>query len=55
MTRRPTTAANPARLVRCSAGCGTLSWLAGALPVAGDTGFLCATCDPSGPITEARP
>lgn len=43
------TAADPrfkgaARLVRCSAGCGLLVWLAGALPVAGDATFVCETC-----------
>lgn len=35
---------NQARLVRCSAGCGTLVWLKGALPVAADAEFVCATC-----------
>ena len=39
-----TRAANQARLVRCSAGCGTLVWLAGALPVAGDAEFVCKAC-----------
>jgi hypothetical protein len=35
---------NQARLVRCSAGCGALVWLAGALPVAADTEFVCQSC-----------
>lgn len=39
-----TRVANQARLVRCSAGCGTLVWLAGALPCAADTEFVCQTC-----------
>jgi hypothetical protein len=38
-------ARNEARLVRCSAGCGALVWLASALPVAGDATFVCPTCD----------
>ncbi len=40
----PTRVANPARTVRCSAGCGTLVWFAGALPVAADDQFLCPRC-----------
>lgn len=44
MSRGPTRSANPARLVRCSAGCRTLVWLAGALPTATDAHFICATC-----------
>jgi hypothetical protein len=35
---------NQARLVRCSAGCGTLVWLKGALPVAADADFVCPNC-----------
>ena len=42
--RGPTHNANPARLVKCSAGCGTLVWLAGALPVASDADFVCKSC-----------
>lgn len=37
-------ARNEARLVRCSAGCGVLVWLAGALPVASDATFVCRAC-----------
>ncbi len=44
MTAGPTRSANPARPVRCSAGCGTLVWLKGALPCAADTEFVCASC-----------
>jgi hypothetical protein len=40
----PTRNANPARLVRCSAGCATMVWLAGALPTAADAGLVCASC-----------
>lgn len=39
-----TRARNQARLVRCSAGCGTLVWLAGALPTASDATFICSPC-----------
>lgn len=35
---------NQARPVRCSANCGTLVWLKGALPVAADAEFVCAQC-----------
>lgn len=35
---------NEARPVRCSANCGTLTWLKGALPVAADTEHLCSSC-----------
>ncbi len=35
---------NQARLVRCSAGCGRLCWLAGALPTSADPAFVCASC-----------
>jgi hypothetical protein len=45
----PTRSANPCRLVRCSAGCGRLVWLAGALPVAGDATFVCSTCSAAAP------
>lgn len=37
-------ARNEARLVRCSAGCGALVWLTGALPVAADATFVCDAC-----------
>lgn len=39
---------NQARLVRCSADCGTLVWLAGALPCATDAEFVCPTCKAGG-------
>lgn len=42
--RRPASILNPARLVRCSRNCGTLTWLAGALPVAADATFVCSAC-----------
>lgn len=35
---------NQARLVRCSAGCGALVWLAGALPTTADAEFVCPSC-----------
>ena len=35
---------NEARLVRCSANCGTHVWLDGALPQAGDTEYVCPSC-----------
>lgn len=35
---------NQARPVPCSAGCGTLVWLAGALPVAADADYVCPSC-----------
>ena len=44
MSRGPTRTANPCRLVRCSAGCGTMVWHQGALPVAGDADFVCSAC-----------
>lgn len=39
-----TRVANQARLVRCSAGCGALVWLAGALPTTADAEFVCRSC-----------
>jgi hypothetical protein len=36
--------ANQARLVRCSAGCGTLVWLKGALPTTADLSYVCDSC-----------
>lgn len=44
MSRGTTRNANPARMVRCSGGCGVLVWLAGALPVAADADFVCRSC-----------
>lgn len=54
MSRGPTRNASPARLVRCSAGCGTLVWLAGALPTAADDDFECASCAAAHLRAEAR-
>lgn len=44
MTGPRTRTANQARLVRCSAGCGRLVWLSGALPVAADLEYVCPSC-----------
>lgn len=38
---------NQARMVRCSAGCGALVWLASALPTTADAEFVCPTCSAS--------
>lgn len=40
----PTRVANQARLVRCSAGCGTMVWLQGALPTTSDDSVVCSAC-----------
>jgi hypothetical protein len=48
MSRGATRTANPAHLVPCSAGCGALVWLAGALPTTADADALCSTCSSAG-------
>lgn len=52
MTGKAPRTINQARLVRCSAGCGRLVWLAGALPVAVDATFVCPACT-ADPYTSA--
>jgi hypothetical protein len=48
----PTRVANPARPVRCSAGCATLVWLAGALPTTADDAVLCSVCTAAAKMSE---
>lgn len=43
---------NQAHLVRCSAGCGALVWLAGALPQTTDAAFVCQTCSAAAPAAS---
>lgn len=47
--------ANQARLVRCSAACGRLCWLAGALPVAADPEYVCKSCTELHEATASLP
>ncbi len=54
MSSPRTRTANQARLVRCSAGCGTNVWLAGALPTTADLSFVCDRCVAKRKAAEAE-
>jgi hypothetical protein len=54
MSSPRTRTANQARLVRCSAGCGTLVWLAGALPTTADLSYVCDRCVTARSAAEAE-
>jgi hypothetical protein len=51
MARRST--GDEARLVRCTAGCGRLVWLKGALPSTADDTFVCSSCAVAA-VTDGR-